>query len=462
MSRPSTLGSSFLKDRRVRNSTAPCRSFVPACSPIRTAGVRSFAELRSSIRSAVTPVRPAPSAPPAAPARFAPSAPSSRVRPVPAPPLFSTRAGAPLTRSLPRPEQPPRAPSTRSSSPPRRTFLFERTQHFIDRLHRESARRAQDRADHAALDAIRSARDQRRQEYITQMKARHGWLPSAPSSPRPAASSANVTRSSVDRPLSLRERLAQSRARRQSTTSSPSTDATRSSVPQDHPADRPLSLRERLAQSKAHRQQTTSSPSAGATRSPAAYVEARQKILNLIASRRQAAAARSATAARSPLPGSSSPQPRPPTRSTILEVLARLGNTAEPSPRQHPPTPLPASPMTQRTATPAAVPVPAQRALASAHEPLLKPAISINGPRQGSTWRTAVLMKYWWRSYTDPKGSLVRGDDAPPYAGTRSAKASFHSVADAEPDDAEPNRTASSEGLWWRTSAELGWLVGRA
>ncbi|KAH1307683.1 hypothetical protein KXW87_008676 [Aspergillus fumigatus] len=98
---PSSLPSSFSGFKHRRTLTVPCKSFVSDCSPIRSAGASSFAEVRRGTYLSTRSFRASATAPAPAPARSAPSLPAPSTRFVRAPVPARTGTGATLTRSLP-------------------------------------------------------------------------------------------------------------------------------------------------------------------------------------------------------------------------------------------------------------------------------------------------------------------------------------------------------------------------
>ncbi|KAH1500282.1 hypothetical protein KXV92_009679 [Aspergillus fumigatus] len=98
---PSSLPSSFSGFKHRRTLTVPCKSFVSDCSPIRSAGASSFAEVRRGTYLSTRSSRASATAPAPAPARSAPFLPAPSTRFVRAPVPARTGTGDTLTRSLP-------------------------------------------------------------------------------------------------------------------------------------------------------------------------------------------------------------------------------------------------------------------------------------------------------------------------------------------------------------------------
>ncbi|RHZ63809.1 hypothetical protein CDV55_103415 [Aspergillus turcosus] len=280
------------KDRRT--PTIPCRSFVPDCSPIRSAGVPSFTEVRRGSYLATRSSRASATAPATAPARSAPStsAPSTRSRFLRAPPSDSRGAAQQdpldavhsiMERARLRtqhirsryglPERPRVDPRTQS----RVELEAIRSRYGLPERPRVDPR-TQSRVE---LEAIRSRYglpERPRVDPRTQPRVEPASTPSIPTT-RPtrfgerirvlaeetAACSAKH-RASLSKLAAFDEVVARVRARKQSTPSAPSIDSTRPVTHSERVRPSALSVNAARPITRSERVQP-SAPSVNATRS---------------------------------------------------------------------------------------------------------------------------------------------------------------------------------------------------
>ncbi|RHZ67953.1 uncharacterized protein CDV56_109413 [Aspergillus thermomutatus] len=214
----SSFSSSFSPFKDRRTPTIPCRSLVPDCSPIRSAGVPSFTEVRRGSYLATRSSRA--SAP--APARSAPfnSAPSTRFVRAPVPARPGT--GETLTRSLPSQSR----GAAQQDRPLDSHSILERarlrSQALRSRYNLPERppvdRRTQPRVELASPPSVPTTGYARCSERIRRILAEEARCQAARSADR---------RATLSKLAAFDEVVARVRARKQSTPSTPSIDATR-------------------------------------------------------------------------------------------------------------------------------------------------------------------------------------------------------------------------------------------